>query len=197
VKRTLVATSLVVAFLVMWFVAAKAESPAVLTVYPARIPLGIESFRLASAGRDFYLIASVESPNFQGIRRVQDAKGTRLMTSAGQPFQFYPNHLQFRLTASAKEKLLEDRPFPTGGPYKLEELLSSLHFRLKVFHGLEYRYMKPAFVEDIGMPRDVPYDERIYRVGFSIGKIPIEDRVVMEVFSPSGERLCKFHVDLL
>jgi hypothetical protein len=47
------------------------------------------------------------------------------------------------------------------------------------------------------MPRHVPYNERIYRIGFQIGKVPIEDRVVMEVFSPSGERLCKFHLDLL
>jgi hypothetical protein len=42
----------------------------------------------------------------------------------------------------------------------------------------------------------VPYNERIYRIGFDLGKVPIDDRVVMEVISPTGERLCKFHLDL-
>jgi hypothetical protein len=43
----------------------------------------------------------------------------------------------------------------------------------------------------------MPYDERIYRIGFDMGKIPIQDRVVMEVLTPTGQRLCKFHLDLL
>jgi len=32
---------------------------------------------------------------------------------------------------------------------------------------------------------------------FDLGNVPIEDRVVLEVLAPSGERLCKFHLDLL
>ena len=46
------------------------------------------------------------------------------------------------------------------------------------------------------MPPDIPYDERVYQISFDIGRIPITDRVVLEVLSPSGERLCKFHLDL-
>jgi hypothetical protein len=163
-----------------------------------RIPLGIESFRLQPSGREFYLMASVENPAFQGLYRSMDRSGhPRLFDGSDKPVMFYPNRVQFRLTASAREKLIEDRPFETHAKLAVGDLLRQLQFRVKVFHALEYRYVKPTVVEDIGVPSDVPYDERIYRIGFDLGKVPIEDRVVMEVFSPTGERLCKFHVDLL
>jgi hypothetical protein len=49
----------------------------------------------------------------------------------------------------------------------------------------------------IGVPADVPYDERVYRINFALDKLPITDRCVLEVLSPTGERLTKFHFDLL
>lgn len=163
-----------------------------------RIPLGIESFRLDPAKQDFYLMASAETPAFVGLRRVIDGRSTlRLVSRNGKTMHSYPDRVQFRLTASAREKMLEDHPFGTKSNLSLVDLLASLKFRLKVFHGLAYRYIEPASVDDVGMPRNLPYNERIYRIGFNLGHIPIEDRVVMEVISPSGERLCKFHLDLL
>ena len=166
--------------------------------FSGRIPLGIESFRLRPADRDFYLMASAENPAFAGLYRVKGHDGhDRLFNSSNKELAFYPSRVQFRLTASSREKLIDDRPFDTTAKVDLNDLLTKLHFRLKIFHALEYHYIKPTFVEEVGLPKDVPYDERIYRIGFDLGKIPIEDRVVMEVFSPTGERLCKFHLDLL
>jgi hypothetical protein len=162
-----------------------------------RIPLGIESFRLAPANKDFYLMASVEHPSFRGMRRVITGSKDYLVGNDGKKVTAYPDRVEFRVTASGREKLLEDHPFETRDDINLNDLFTKLKFRMKVFHGLEYRYIEPAYLEDIGMPRDISYDERIYRIGFTLGKISIEDRVVMEVFSPSGERLCKFHLDLL
>lgn len=162
-----------------------------------RIPLGIESFRLQPAGREFYLMASVESPAFEGLYRATDRSGQPHLFNASSRVMFYPARIQFRLTASTREKLVDDRPFDTHAKLSVNDMLTKLHFRMKVFHALEYRYIKPTFIDDIGIPNDVPYDERIYRIGFDLGKIPIEDRVVMEVISPTGERLCKFHLDLL
>jgi len=163
-----------------------------------RIPLGIETFRLEPANRDFYLMASVENPTFTGLRRVALKGGrARLITRDGQTLNTYPERVQFRLTASSREKMMEDHPFGTESKIPLDELLVSLRFRLKIFHGLEWRYVEPAFVDDVGMPRSIAYNERIYRIGFNMGHVPIEDRVVMEVISPTGERLCKFHLDLL
>ncbi len=163
-----------------------------------RIPLGIESFRLQPAGREFYLMASVENPTFQGLYRYPDKHGRFHLYSANdQPMTYYPSKVQFRLTASAREKLMDDKPFDTRSKLDIADLLRQLRFRVKIFHGLEYRYIAPNQVQDIGLPGDVPYDERIYRIGFDLGRVPIDDRVVMEVLTPNGERLCKFHLDLL
>lgn len=163
-----------------------------------RIPLGVESFRLQPAAREFYLIASAENPAFDGLYRVTDHSGhDHLFDSENKRVLYYPSRVQFRLTASTREKLIDDHPFNTRAKIGINELFVQLRFRIKVFHALEYRYIKPAFIENIGMPKDVQYDERIYRIGFDLGTIPIEDRVEMEVISPTGERLCKFHLDLL
>jgi hypothetical protein len=162
-----------------------------------RIPLGIETFRLQPDGHEFYLMASAENPGFQGLKRETDHSGREhLVNSHGEPVKFYPSRVQFRVTASSRESVLKDSPWETHAKVKVVDMLRELKFRVKVFHALEYRYVKPKFVEEVGVPDKVPYDERIYRVGFELGEVPIDDRVVMEVISPSGERLCKFHLDL-
>ena len=48
----------------------------------------------------------------------------------------------------------------------------------------------------IGVPDDVPYNERVYRVAFEIGSVPTDRRMLLEVLTPQGERICKFHLDL-
>jgi len=49
----------------------------------------------------------------------------------------------------------------------------------------------------IGMPADVPSDERVYRINIDTGNLPITDRVVIEIFSPQGELLTHFPFILL
>lgn len=161
-----------------------------------RIPLGIESFRSMPSRSDFYLMASAESPSFDSMVRVIEVNQEYLVAN-GKRVSLYPEKVSFRLTASARERLLDEHPFQTNQEIALGDLFLKLKFRLKVFHGLEYHYIQPTGIEEMGMPKDIPYDERIYRISFTLGKVPIEDRVVMEVLSPTGERLCKFHLDLL
>jgi hypothetical protein len=190
---------LTIVLLALWVLAAS-NSSAEMRQLPisinGRIPLGIETFRLMPANSVFYLMASAENPAFVSMMRVIDGEKDYLISN-GKKVGYYPDRVQFRLTASSRERLVDDRPLPTTAPVGLEELFMKLRFRLKVFHALEYRYIQPSYVDDVGMPRDVPYDERIYRIGFNLGRIPIEDRIVMEVLSPSGDRLCKFHLDLM
>src|SRR5512147_3067057 len=123
-----------------------------------RVALGIETFRLEPAKRDFYLMASAENPTFIGMRRITGGVRDQLVGGNGVPVTAYPEKVQFRLTASSRAKLLDDKPFDTNSPLPLEQLLDQLRFRLKVFHGLTFRYIQPLFVEDIGMPRTMPYD---------------------------------------
>ena len=163
-----------------------------------RIPLGVESFRLKPSGKFFYVMASVENPGFDGLYRENDKNGHLILFGRNDTaVKFYPARLQFRITASSREKLLADHSYDVHSKLAVNDLLGRLRFRLKVFDGLDYRYIHPVLVEDVGMPTQIDYDERIYRIGFEIGKIPVEDRMVIEVLSPNGDRLCKFHLDLL
>jgi ubiquitin-protein ligase len=57
--------------------------------------------------------------------------------------------------------------------------------------------LEPLSVKIIGVPADTPYDERIYRVSFELPNIPVDDRIVLNVLSPNGECLSKFHLQLL
>jgi hypothetical protein len=79
----------------------------------------------------------------------------------------------------------------------LNAYLLNLRFELKVFAGLRKRELQPLAVKLIGVPADLPYDERIYRVSFELPNIPVEERIVLNVMTPSGECLSKFHLDLL
>jgi len=170
--------------------------PTIILRYQSRVPLGWESFKVRSSGTCFYLMGTVESPKLEGWRKVIVNDRSHLEDAAGQPVRLYPEELQFRITASVREKLLESQPFPIASDIPMNDYLMHLRFRLKVFHGVDWRMVRPASVEEIGMPADVSYDERIYRIRFNLGHVPIEDRVVLEVVSPTGERLSKFHVDL-
>jgi hypothetical protein len=101
------------------------------------------------------------------------------------------------VTASAKGKALDDRPLPVDTTADLNQYLLSLHFRLKVFHGLEYRQISPQLTEQVGVPADVPYSERIYRVVFALDNVSVEERILLEVYDSSGERLTRFHLELM
>jgi hypothetical protein len=164
--------------------------------YQARVPLGWESFKVSSSGICFYLLGTVESPKFEGWQRVTVNDRSHLFDAGGQPVRTYPQELQFRITASTHEKMLDNQPFTITSSIPMNDYLLHLRFRLKVFHGVESRIVRPASVEPIGMPADVSYEERIYRIRFNLGHIPIDDRIVLEVLAPTGERLSKFHVDL-
>ena len=54
------------------------------------------------------------------------------------------------------------------------------------------REIAPESVEMIGVPADVPYDERIYRVNMNVGNLPASDRLVIEILSPQDEVLTHF-----
>jgi hypothetical protein len=49
----------------------------------------------------------------------------------------------------------------------------------------------------IGVPAEIAYDERVFRVSFDVGQIPVSDRVILEVTSPEGEGVTHFAFVLL
>jgi hypothetical protein len=161
------------------------------------VPLGIETFKLEPESQTVNLLASAESPLFEGVRLLGHGRNRIVLAADGSQISRYPQHVTFRVTASARGKALEDRPIPVETTADLNDYLLSLRFRLKVFHGLEYREINPEIAEQVGVPADVPYSERIYRLVFPLDNVRVEERIVLEVFDSSGERLTRFHLELL
>jgi len=62
---------------------------------------------------------------------------------------------------------------------------------------MEMSVIEPELVQMIGVPADIAFDERIYRINFNVEQLPVTERFVLEVMSPEGERLTRFHFDLL
>lgn len=166
--------------------------------FHALLPLGSAPLSLKPAGAYLTLMATAESPMFEGWRRVVRNHRSVLLDASGAPVRVFPGNLNFRVTASARnDRVLPfDKPDPIPGD-DAKAWLKQLTFRLKIFHGLEAREVDPAAVKNLGVPPDVPYDERIYLVNFELKDVPASDRLMLEVFAPDGTRVGRFHLELL
>lgn len=176
-------------------------SPKWELAYHSVVPLGQEAILLQPGNDALTFLASAESIDFEGWRQIYDSAGGTLVTADGRPVERYPRFVDFRVTVSARRHII-----PGLQPQlvdcesqciqNLNDYLLQLQFRIKIFRGLEATGLQPKIVKLIGMPSDVPYDERIYRISFDLGEVPVADRVVLEVLSPAGDRLARFHLDM-
>src|SRR5438067_5669840 len=131
------------------------------------VPLGEEPLILQPSGKFFAVFASAESPEFDGLRLSGGGPNTELLRADGTALQRFPSHLEFRVTATSRveSNTTGDTPFPVSA-VDLKSLLRTPRFRLKIFDGLHVASFTPAAIKMIGVPDDVPYDERVYRVAF-------------------------------
>lgn len=165
------------------------------------IPLGAERIDLHPADRNLYILATAESPGFEGWHTREDgSSGDKSLLSAdGTPVKFYPSHVDFRLTATAMRPdllLIDSYGTLNLAPAQINQYLLGLTFKLLIFHGLDVTTVEPDSIRMIGMPAEVEYDERTWRASFSMPRpVPTDDHIVLEVLSPTGIRLCKFHLD--
>ena len=169
--------------------------------YHSVVPLGQETILLEPGNHGLSFLASAESIYFQGWRQVYNTAGPSLLTAEGRPVERYPRFVDFRVTASARpgaipglKPLLVD--CESQCMQNVNEYLLGLQFRIKIFRELDVTVLQPKAVKLIGIPSDVAYDERIYRVSFDLGEVPVADRIVLEVLSPAGDRLARFHLDM-
>lgn len=178
---------------------ASAQTPPQEIRYHSLVPLGAEAFDLQGEGWKamITLLASAENPQFEGMVRRQVERHDVLFSPDGSRIQHYPDHIAFRVTASFRTRLMEPSPFPVGANGDANDYLLHLQFRLVIFDGLRQTVVQPESVEMIGMPGDIPYDERIYRIVVNLPQTPVRDRMVLEVRDSVGDRICKFHLDLL
>jgi hypothetical protein len=166
--------------------------------YQSVVPIGEDALLLQPTKQWIYLRARAESVGFEGWRQVTNGSSKSLLATDGRPVSQYPRFVDFQVTASLKPNQ-KRRPiaFPTPCPENPNECMLNLRFRLRIFRGIDVTVVEPAVVKLLGPPSDVATAERTYRVCFKLPPVPVEDRVVLEVLSPTGERLTKFHLEFI
>jgi hypothetical protein len=193
--------------LCIWLLAGLAASAAVAAsnsaaswhttpFFHATTPAGYDVLRIKPGDGIVSFLGLIECPELEGAQQVGDGTHGQIVNADGKVLKDFPEHFSFRITASLRKTVLLD-PTDAIESTDPQDLLLKLKFRLKTFHGLNARVVQPDSVQMIGVPADIPYDERVYRVSFSVKNLPVGDRCVLEILSEDGARLTKFHFDLL
>ena|SRR5689334_7892460 len=161
------------------------------------VPLGMDLLQLQPSGKILSLLASATCPDLEGVKRVPAARNVSLTDASGQPVRYFPRQVDFRVSITADAVEQDPDPEPIESQLTADQFMLGLKFRLKVFRGLDSFTIEPDNVEQIGAPPDASANQRIYIAHFTLGKMPATDRVMLEVLSPSGERVSRFHLELL
>jgi hypothetical protein len=163
----------------------------------APMPLGTNRITLRPSGQHVLLLGCLEDHRFDRLQVSRVRKSPFVIDATGDVWKNYPDALTFRITATALGSSVVQADEDTiNESTDLNSFLLGLRFRLKSFHGLHVKLVQPTSVRLIGVPADVPYQERVYRVAFDTGDFPVDDRLVMEVLSPKGQLLTRFHLEL-
>ena len=160
-------------------------------------PAGYDVILLKPSGETLSLMGLIECPELEGMQHVAKGADAKLVSASGETIDEFPQRFSFRVTASLRKVLLDGPVASFNFPYDPRQLLLQLKFRIRAYHGLESSEIVPESVEMIGMPAEVQYDERVYRVHMNVGNLPVSDRLVIEILTPKGERLTHFPFALL
>jgi hypothetical protein len=163
----------------------------------SNMPAGYDVILLKPSKATLSFIGLIECPELEGAQRVSEGLQAKLVSNDGSTVKEFPRHFSFRITASLKKVFLDEPVTSIALPDDPRELLLKLKFRVRVYHGLEMREIVPQSIELIGVPADVASDERIYRININAEKLPITDRLVVQILSPRGEPLSHFPFSLL
>jgi hypothetical protein len=161
------------------------------------IPAGYEVVTLKPYGVNLVLMGLIECPELQGAQHVSAGIRSRVISSNGERMLSFPRHFSFRITASLRKIVVDAQPSSVRVYDDPEDLLLKLRFRIKGYHGLERRAILPESIHLIGMPAEIPYDERVFRIAVDVGEAPVTDRFVIEILTPEGEVLTHFPFNVL
>jgi hypothetical protein len=162
------------------------------------VPLGIDAVRILPSRRIVYLLASAENQSLDGIKVDRTPHIGRVARSDGSEVKSYPGALDFRVTATALPNDFRGiDEFDIKSEQPINQFLLGLKFKLKIYRGLHLRTVAPTNVNLIGVPSDQPFDERVYRVSFDTPNLPVDARLVLEVYDANGTRLTRFHLEML
>ena len=158
----------------------------------SNMPAGYDVVVLKPSGANLSMMGLIECPELEGAQSVSEGANKKLVSADGDTIRHFPQRFSFRITASLR-KMLMDRPMASVDVSdEPHELLLNLKFRIRAYNALENHEIVPESVEMIGMPADVPYDERVYRINLNNVDLPITARLVVEIRTPKGELLTHF-----
>ncbi len=163
----------------------------------ATTPAGYEVIRLQPSGAVLSVLGLIECPAIEGAQQVSRGLNSRILLPDGAQLQEFPRHFSFRVTASLRKTVMDTPGRSVNLSQDPENVLLGLKFNLRAYHGLESRQIFPESVSMIGVPADIPYDERVFRVSFDVGDRAVADRFVLDVYSANGEWLGRFPFELL
>lgn len=161
------------------------------------IPAGYEIIQLQPSGAVVSLLGLVECAEIEGAQHVAQGLQSRIRLADGAELRRFPRHFSFRVTASLRKTVIDGPSNWVKVSEDPQDFLLGLKFRLRAYDGLVSTEVNPESVSMIGVPADIPYDERVFRISFDIGDRAVTDRFVLEVYSPDGERLGRFSFELL
>lgn len=162
------------------------------------LPLGADSFMLQPINREFFILSCVEDARFNRLKVSRVRSSPVVMDAHGGVWKDYPPVLTFRVTATTSGPgILKNETETVREMGDLNSFFLGLQFRLKIFQGLRMTVVDPSAIRLIGVPSDLPYEERVFRVSFDTKNFPVDARLVMEVLSPQGQTLSRFHLELL
>ena len=165
--------------------------------FHAITPLGSDALVLRPANKVVSMMLTLECKELDEARIVEKDSKKLVANADGTELKNYPAEIKFRFTVGTKTVLGEKSPLEVQTSSTPEQFASHLHFRLKVFHGVDAQTLEPTESKIIGVPLDMPYDERIYRIAFKLNEIPVSDRMMFEVVDETGARVAKFHLQLM
>src|SRR5205807_2417658 len=158
---------------------------------------GYDVILLKPAGTMVSFLGLIECPELEGAQQVEEGVHAKIVSADGRTLTHFPGDFSFRITASLRKTVISEATTKINSSQDPNDLLLKLKFNLKVYSGMERRSIQPLSIQMIGVPSDVPYDERIYRINFDSSQIPVTDRFVLEILSPEDEMLTRFHFEIL
>lgn len=161
------------------------------------VPAGYDVVVLKPSGANLSLMGLIECPELEGAQSVSEGAHKKLVSPDGGTIRRFPQRFSFRITASLRKMLIDQPVASVDVGDEPHDLLLNLKFRIRAYNGLENHEIVPESVEMIGMPADVPYDERVYRINLNKVDLPITARLVVEIRTPQGELLTHFPFTLL
>ena len=159
--------------------------------------LDSDAVKLSKTGETVTFLATWIAPELKRMQRVASLNGAYIRTDDGQVITKYPEKMVLRISVGQRTKVAGTTPIDFETQYGADELAKNLHFRLRVYKGLDYRVVEPASSKMIGVPAELPYDERIYLVEFPLKDVTIEERLMIEALDPQDTRVTRFTIAML